>query len=376
MSSEDNLLFSKITNKRSSEVVPSLAIDDEEGIDVQSIVASTGTISGFDLVSESALDDDRSISMASMHSSIQGSLLRQSLRSSRQSLNLTIRSLNDGRARYQNDRDDRKVKAKTKSRKSKEDKIREQELIRKDKMLCKVQYAMYSFLSIFYAFVVMIIWYTSWLENKTITIEIGNVQTDIIAGSNSSGCPFWDITGDGFCDDEANIVECGYDLKDCCEMGNDRTLCEDCFCFIPEADKASIEEKYLEKCSLFIPQYLGRGNCDLNMNNVENYFDLGDCCLEDVSCRIKFFNETDYVTKYCPENPCIRSNIFCVQEELGNGLCEDHNNSPYCDYDLGDCCIYGQNYGPPTSTRHPSKIDCCECACKQTPLHPANMNLG
>ena len=105
MSSEDNLFFSKITSNRSSEVVPRLAIDDEEGTDIQSIVASTGIISVFDLVSESALDDARSISMASIHSSMQGSLLRQSLRSSRQSLNLTIRSLNDGRARYQNDRD-------------------------------------------------------------------------------------------------------------------------------------------------------------------------------------------------------------------------------------------------------------------------------
>ena len=349
MSSEDNSTFSNVTNYRpSSGVVPSLAIDNEEGIDVQS--------------------------------SIQGSLVRQSplhsLQSSRQSLNLKVQSLKDSQL-ISNEKDgvDSKVNDNTKSRKSKVDKIKIQKLIRKDRILRKVQYAMYTLLSIIAAFIVLIIWYTSWLEENTITNEIANKQTESNANSNDSNCQFWHIVGDGFCDDEANIVECGYDLKDCCEMGNDRTLCEDCFCFIPEADKASIEEKYLEKCSLFIPQYLGRGNCDLNMNNVENYFDLGDCCLEDVSCRIKFFNETDYVTKYCPENPCIRSNIFCVQEELGNGLCEDHNNSPYCDYDLGDCCIYGQNYGPPTSTRHPSKIDCCECACKQTPLHPANMPL-
>ena len=125
---------------------------------------------------------------------------------------------------------------------------------------------------------------------------------------------------------------------------------------------------------MFIPQYLGRGNCDLNMNNVENYFDLGDCCLEDVSCRIKFFNETDYVTKYCPENPCIRSNIFCVQEELGNGLCEDHNNSPYCDYDLGDCCMKPPNNGPTTTEQHISKAGCCVCSCKQATLYLANTN--
>ena len=367
MSSEDNLFFSKITSNRSSEVVPRLAIDDEEGIDVQSIVASTGTISVFDLVSESALDDDRSISMASMHSSIQGSLLRQSLRSSRQSLNLTIRSLNDGRARYQNDRDDRKVKAKTKSRKSKEDKIREQELIRKDKMLCKVQYAMYSFLSIFCAFIVMIIWYTSWLEKQSITIEIGNYQTDIKASSNNSGCPFWAITGDGFCDDEANIPECGYDFKDCCQMENDRTICENCFCFVPEDSKASIKEKHLERCPLYHQHHLGDGSCDLNQNNEDHFFDFGDCCLEDISCRVKFFNDSDYVDKYCPSNPCIKSNIFCVEEELGNGICEDYNNGPYCDYDLGDCCLMPPNT---TTEKHISKDDCCMCSCIQTYNNP------
>ena len=388
-STRPNSLFSKIT--KPSQEVPSLGIDDGEFIDVQSIVASTGTISVFD-DTESAFNEAKSISMeSSMESSMQGSLIqpsslqgslmgpsslrssRQSLHSPRQSLNRTVQSLNS--IHSINDEDD-KANDESKRMKSEEDKIKEQELRKKEKILCKVQYGMYILLSMFCAFTVMIIWYTSWLGENSITNEIDDKQSDINANSNNSTCQFWHIVGDGFCDDEANIVECGYDLKDCCEMGNDRTLCEDCFCFIPEADKASIEEKYLEKCSLFIPQYLGRGNCDLNMNNVENYFDLGDCCLEDVSCRIKFFNETDYVTKYCPENPCIRSNIFCVQEELGNGLCEDHNNSPYCDYDLGDCCIYGQNYGPPTSTRHPSKIDCCECACKQTPLHPANMNLG
>ena len=371
MSSEDNSIFSKVTNYRPAEVVPSLAIDDEEGTDIQSIVSITGTSSFFDLVSELALDDDRSISMASMHSSIQGSLLRQSLRSSRQSLNLTIRSLNDGRVRYQNDGDDRKVKTKTKCRKNKEDKIREQELIRKDKMLCKVQYAMYSFLSIFCAFVVMIIWYTSWFEKQSITIEIGNYQTDIKASSNNSGCPFWAITGDGFCDDEANIPECGYDFKDCCQMENDRTICEDCFCIVTEDDKASVKEKHFQRCTSYFYYHLGNRWCDLNQNNEDHYFDFGDCCLEDTSCRVKFFDQTDFVDKYCPPNPCIKSNIFCVKEELGNGICEDYNNGPYCDYDLGDCCLSPPNHSW-TTPGEISKRDCCICSCKQNALYNAN----
>ena len=262
MSSEDNFLFSKTTSNKSSGEVQSLAIDyEEELIDFQSIVPSTGTISVFDVVTESVLDDNKSTLMASMHSSMQGSLPRRSsfysLRSSRQSfssprhsihsprqsLNLTIQSLNEIQSLDKKANDIDKANDKAKRRKSQEDKTKEQELRRKDKILAKVQYGMYSFLSIFCAFVVMIIWYTSWLEDKTITNEIGNEQTDIKVNANNSTCQVWDITGDGFCDDEANIAECGYDFKDCCQMGNDRTVCEDCFCFVPEDEKASIREK-------------------------------------------------------------------------------------------------------------------------------------
>ena len=392
-------MSSEATSKRSSEEVPSQDIHNEEDIDVQSVVASTGTISVFNLVSESALDDAVAISMASMNSSIQESLIRQSpllsLRSSRQSLNsprqsvnsprqsvnsprhslnLTVQSLNDSQLSYENDGVDNEAKDKAKSRKSKEDKIKEQELRRKDKILCKAQYVMYTLLSIVAALIVMIIWYTSWLENKTITVEIGNEQTDIKANTNNSNCQFWDITGDGFCDDEANVPECGYDFKDCCQMENDRTICEDCFCIVPEDDKASIKEKHFERCPLYYQYHLGDGWCDLNQNNEDHYFDFGDCCLEDISCRLKFFNQTEYIDKYCPPNPCIRSNIFCVQEELGNGICDDYNNGPYCDYDLGDCCLSPPNFGW-TTEKHISKKDCCICSCLQnTLIH--NVNLG
>ena len=365
MSSADNFPFSKIT--KSTQEFPSLGIDNGELIDVQSVVASAGTISVFD-DSESALDDANSVSMVSMKSSMHRSLdwsssLQGSLHSSRQSLNLTVQSLTTSHL-TNNDEEN--------------DKIKEQELRRKEKILCKVQYAMYSLLSILCAFIVMIIWYTSWLEENTIINEIGDKQTEINANLTdlSFKCQFWHIVGDGFCDDEANTVECGYDLKDCCQMGNDRTLCEDCLCFVSDDKKASIEENYFKSCSSYVPQHLGNHECDLNQNNEDHYFDMGDCCLEDISCRIKFFNGTDYVKTYCPLNPCIKSNIFCVHEELGNGYCEDYNNGPYCDYDLGDCCLYGANYGPPTSTKPPSKVDCCTCACKQALLHPTYMNLG
>ena len=365
MSSAHNLPFSKIANNRSSGEVPSLDNADEELIDVQSIVASTGTISVFGLVSESALDDAKSVSMSSMHSSMQGSLVNQLPLhySPRRSLSLTVQSLNT-----------------IQSMDEKEDtKIKEQELRKKDKILCKVQYVMYSLLGIVSACIVMIIWYTSWSEDKTIINGIGNVHTDINANSNDSNCQVWHIAGDGFCDDEANIADCGYDFKDCCQMESDRTICEDCFCFVPENDQALIKEEYLELCPLYFQHHLGNGFCDLNHNNEDSHFDFGDCCLEDISCRLHFFNETDYIKKYCPANPCIRSNMFCVQEELGNGLCEDYNNGPYCDYDLGDCCLNPPNNGLPTSEKHISKVDCCMCSCKQVNLYFVNhgdMNWG
>ena len=404
MSSEDNLLFSKITSNRSSDKDPSADINNEEGIiDVQSIVASAGTISVFKLGSDSALDDPISISMTSMNSSIKGSLIRQSplpslesinsprqsvispnysknspkhsLSSLRHSLNLTNQSLNDIQLiSYENDGVDNEANDKEKSRKKQEDKIKEQELRRKDQILCKIQYAMYTLLSIVAAFIVMIIWYTAWLENKKITIEIGNEQPGIKANSNNSGCPFWDITGDGFCDDEANIPECGYDFKDCCKMENDRTICEDCFCIIPEDDKASVKQKHFERCPLYFYQHLGNGRCDLNQNNKDHYFDFGDCCLEDTTCRIKFFNQTDFVDKFCPPNPCIKSNIFCVKEELGNGICEDYNNGPFCDYDLGDCCLSPPNHSWTTQGEITNR-DCCICSCLQSTLYNANAYL-
>ena len=159
MSSGDNFPFSKIT--KSTQEFPSLGIDNGELIDVQSVVASAGAISVFD-DSESALDDANSVSMLSMESSTHRSLVwPSSLHSSRQSLNLTVQSLTTSHL-TNNDEEN--------------DKIKEQELKRNEKILCKVQYAMYSLLSILCAFIVMIIWYTSWLEENTIINEIGDKQ--------------------------------------------------------------------------------------------------------------------------------------------------------------------------------------------------------
>ena len=50
---------------------------------------------------------------------------------------------------------------------------------------------------------------------------------------NSTICPFLALVGlgDGYCDDEVNTPECLYDSGDCCSYCDDRTLCQDCFCY-------------------------------------------------------------------------------------------------------------------------------------------------
>ena len=99
--------------------------------------------------------------------------------------------------------------------------------------------------------------------------------------------------------------------------------------------------------------YFGNGICDVGFNTEEYFFDVGDCCLEDPTCMSSSFTSTA-ADPFCQENLCIESNIFCVKEELGDGICQGHNNGPHCDHDLGDCCLYTET----------SQTNCtCNCRC-------------
>ena len=60
----------------------------------------------------------------------------------------------------------------------------------------------------------------------------------------------------------------------------------------------------------------------------------------------------------CPDEVCIESNNFCIPHQLGDGICQDHNNGPFCNFDLGDCCL---NFGIPLSEQ--DNPDCCTCSC-------------
>ena len=100
---------------------------------------------------------------------------------------------------------------------------------------------------------------------------------------------------------------------------------------------------------------LGDGECNLD-HNIEKYdFDLGDCCLDEVKCLVQSNVEQPdgaYIEVECPENKCIRSNVFCNLTEIGDGICQDYNNAALCDYDGGDCCLNEKG------------LSCCKCECK------------
>ena len=251
------------------------------------------------------------------------------------------------------------------------EKVRKGKKSHKSKVSRKVQYIGYASISIICPIIVMIIWQMNQKDSKG-TLEV--VKNETLPETNT--CPFWHLTGDGYCDDEANIPECGYDFADCCELENDRSFCSNCTCHLSEEEvqlfknqsksQSCIDGLHLNQppnYELFMPElyeggpgsnHLGDGTCNLNLNKDKYFFDIGDCCLdEEFKCRLG----ADYVD--CPQNSCIRSNNFCIAEELGDGLCQDYNNGPYCDFDLGDCCT--KNSDLDTSD---AKKDCCACKCK------------
>ena len=154
-----------------------------------------------------------------------------------------------------------------------------------------------------------------------------------------------DFLGDGYCDDEANTEACLYDKGDCCDVHSiSQSLCIECFCY---ADLPSLLGSITQQCTAnFLAvelavkgQKLGDGQCNPELNNLENFFDAGDCCFD-----------TEEI------HQCIDSNVFCDLDTLGDGKCQDYNNGPKCDFDLGDCCGLDVGYSV-------NGTQCCYCQC-------------
>ena len=198
------------------------------------------------------------------------------------------------------------------------------------------------------ATIVMILYHTS------LRFESNNDGTDHdpddyqTINQNGSVCDntIVNLLGDGYCDDEANTEQCLYDLGDCCDYTDyvtSRSLCTECFCYADIKGKIpslfSNSSALQAQCEDIIVYEewngYGDGHCDQKLNNVDAFFDAGDCC-------------------YHPINPnqCIESNVFCDPNTMGDGICHDYNNGPFCDYDLGDCCLLNVNFS-----------ECCLCLC-------------
>ena len=185
---------------------------------------------------------------------------------------------------------------------------------------------------------VMII-YSAQRSNKKTESKGENVEYK--NETQTFGCQFLHLTNDGYCDDEANVEECNFDFGDCCDWRNDFSNCQDCFCHTEPINYTNkCGSNWYEHGTNPYNEFLGNGQCDLHLNNVDFFFDAGDCCLD---------KSEDNVF-------CIKSDRYCIQNEIGDGICQDHNNSPLCDYDLGDCCF------PQTML---NKSFCCDCSCSQ-----------
>ena len=126
-----------------------------------------------------------------------------------------------------------------------------------------------------------------------------------------------------------------------------------------------INDTFLHDCTSQsqIHWYLGDGICQIQLNNIENLFDAGDCCLDSPECQLITMGLTpwDVVTVdttdiECPEHVCIKSDVSCIEEFKGDGICDDFNNSHLCEFDLRDCCGPYQYLNGALDT-------CCKCHC-------------
>ena len=193
-------------------------------------------------------------------------------------------------------------------------------------------------------------------------------RTEEPGESDTSGCSVnWGLTGDQICDDETNTEECHFDLGDCCDGQTDFSLCSDCFCY---SVGHFTNNTLTQECTLKsqFKWYLGDGKCQMNLNNIQYFFDAGDCCLDSPDCQLLLEANDDCLWGYgspkqvkaidivCPEHRCIKSDVYCIEEFMGDGICDDFNNSHLCEFDLRDCC-------GPDRELDGSLDTCCICEC-------------
>ncbi|CAM9751140.1 unnamed protein product [Ectocarpus fasciculatus] len=186
-------------------------------------------------------------------------------------------------------------------------------------------------------------------------------QPPITTSDQFAACEAAEDIGNGRCNVDNNIEECGFDGGDCCEC-----TCEDgeftCgqyygyACIDPGADCVdddAVTVDMMENC--YDPGRIGNGVCDNLQNNEQCDYDGGDCCEctcdpsgypwydTGVGCRTGMYSGG--FSCIDPDAPCVDDDIItaemldlCAASQIGNGYCDDTNNNPECAYDGGDCC--------------------------------------
>ena len=75
----------------------------------------------------------------------------------------------------------------------------------------------YVFFGLTIAFVLVFIFWKN-QSNKRLESEFAMPPIpppSTLDAKDNNTCPVWSFVGDGYCDDEANVPECGYDFNDC-----------------------------------------------------------------------------------------------------------------------------------------------------------------
>ena len=211
-------------------------------------------------------------------------------------------------------------------------------------------------------------------------------------------CPSVALIGDSFCNPENDIRACNYDGGDCCltEQINDgfcdpvnyNRMCRfdgaDCHCeynLIGNSVCDLVNNKVMcdydggDCCDL---SKVGDGLCYELNNNPKCFNDGGDCCEGDI------FGWGSVPTDYCDKDlnnaACLYDKGGCCGRDndgngndgdphlMSDGVCQEYNNNPECQYDGGDCleCLNPNSIGDGHCNRenlnhqcHFDGWDCC-----------------
>ncbi len=143
--------------------------------------------------------------------------------------------------------------------------------------------------------------------------------------------------GNGICTDSCNDSKHKYDLGDCClEQISDHD-CLDCICNQDDLVHPKSE----------CPHHLiGDGHCHDECNRSEFSYDSNDCCLSII------------IDAYCTDCTCHLDNLHhtvpCDKyTSVGDGYCDDNCNIKAYNFDNDDCC----------STTPSSRLECTQCIC-------------